>query len=292
MKRYRVAGIVIETEWSLVTELPRAGDHEPTDLVFSVEISGLTTAATERIEFDGVGQLLIVDPAQWIFHLADSSQAHQIEVILLGFGLALWLERNHRVALHGAAATAGTHAACFVGPNSAGKTSLALALVDAGGRFLSDDLLAISVTGDSAFVEPTFPQARLWPDDAKRRLGTTDRLRQAHPDYAKLRVPIRSEFAGRSAPVAAIYLPRRGSALDFQRMTGPPALFSVMLGAFSRRFNDSDFRRTDWFARTAALVETVPVFALNYPDDWDALPWVAEAISTHMRTVDSARRVP
>jgi len=86
--------------------------------------------------------------------------------IVLGPVMALILESQRFLCLHGSAVTIGEHAIGFVGGKHMGKSTTALALVAAGAKLISDDLIAIRAERD-AWVRPGISSARLWEDTAR-----------------------------------------------------------------------------------------------------------------------------
>ena len=290
MSRFRLAGIVIETDWPLVTDVPPADPTAVSDLTFRVVERPPRHAPEPPLRFEGVGDLWLESSSEWSFHLTHPEHDYQVEVYLLGVFAAQWLERRGTAVLHGSAVTVGSHAVGFLGSNGAGKTSLALAMIDRGGRLLTDDLLAVPIEDGIAVADPTFPQVRLWPDDAEQRFGNVDGLELAHPGYSKLRVPIPADsFSPTPAPLTALYLPRRGADLAIEEVRGSSALFSLMSESFSVGLNDRPDQREAWMARTAALLEVLKVFTLAYPDSFGSLPDVSAAVAEHSARIQSNR---
>lgn len=60
-------------------------------------------------------------------------------------------------ALHAGCVVGATGAVAVAGPRGAGKTSLVLALVEEGARFLADDVVALAIDGDCVLANPGPP---------------------------------------------------------------------------------------------------------------------------------------
>ena len=312
MNRYFVYGLVLETDWPLVTPLRRAEGDRDADLRFSVsrtaprpgewvDVQRVTMPNGEPyveigrvggfdvMRIPNVGDAWRIDRAHVHFHLTRAEHDFHVEVALLGIILADWLECHGRSALHGAAVTDGVAAIAFLGSNRAGKTSLALSLAQDGWRLLSDDLLSVSVDSTEVRIHPSFPQIRLWPEQARRLLGTAEGLQRAHPQYEKLRVDLAADHSASSIePLTALYLPRRGAHVDGHRIVQVEpthAFLQLMANSFIPNLLDTPSRRTDWHERLAALLERVAIFELLYPDDLEALPRIARAVGDHARSI-------
>lgn len=309
-------GLILETDWPLLTPLRHAKDQQVADLHFTVSqkaprpgewvgIQRVTMPNGEPyvelgriggcdvLRIPNVGDAWHIDRTHVHFHLDRAEHDFHVEVALLGIILADWLERHGRSALHGAAVTNGAATIAFLGSNRAGKTSLALSLAWNGWRLLSDDLLSLSVESKKVRIHPAFSQIRLWPDQARRLLGSVDDLQRAHPQYEKLRVDLEADHSASSTELlTALYMPRRGAHVDghrFVQVEPTQAFLQLMANSFIPNLLDTSSRRTDWHDRLAAVLERVPIFELLYPDDLDVLPQIAGAVGDHARSIASDR---
>jgi hypothetical protein len=96
--------------------------------------------------------------------LNDPARRELVEIRLLGPVLAYWLERAGIPALHASAVVTEGRAVAFLAANQGGKTGLAAAMMSAGARLLTDDLLPLEALGEGFVARPGYPQMRLRPD--------------------------------------------------------------------------------------------------------------------------------
>ena len=183
----------------------------------------------------------------------------------------------------------------IMGPNGSGKTSLALKLIDRDYRLVTDDLLAVSVDGHQAQAHPSFPQVRLWPEQARQLLGTTAGLEKAHSNYEKLRVPLpKAQLATGPTRLVGLYMrrpPGTGTSV-IETVPGPAALFQLMFNTFARVHIDVPSSRADWFRRLGDLLERVPVFSLPHVEDGMALSEQASMVETHASELAPQSKLP
>jgi hypothetical protein len=111
---------------------------------------------------------------------------------------------------HASAVSIGDHAVAFTGPSRSGKSTLAAALVAAGARLFTDDVLGVT-SGASLLAHPGAGVASVREDMAT--LVGAEQLGQAlGPRAGAVRIAVEAET--RDLPLAAIYVLERSAAVD------------------------------------------------------------------------------
>jgi hypothetical protein len=139
----------------------------------------------------------------------DGADRALAEIHLLGAVISVALEREGLPVLHAAVVGRYGRAIAFLGRNRAGKSSLAVALIEAGWDLLTDDVLAVELRDDDVRALPSYPQLRLWKGGLPPALRD-QRLSSVHPRIEKVRVPIGGgafgSFAAAPLPLARLML--------------------------------------------------------------------------------------
>jgi hypothetical protein len=208
--------------------------------------------------------------------------ARAIEDLYLNQVMPVLAGHGGELVIHASGNVVGDAAVAFVGRTGRGKSTLAASLARAGFPFMSDDGVHLRRTGDGYLAHPNRASFRLWmdslqvilPGDAPGDLDEETKTRVA----ASAALP----FHDREMPLRALYLLGPGDAADvsFARMAERDALAELVDHSFFLDADDRD-RMARHFETVAQLAETIPVFALDYPRDYDALPRVVEAIRAH-----------
>jgi hypothetical protein len=161
---------------------------------------------------------------------------------------AVALHQEDFLTFHGSAVALGDAAVAFLAPSSLGKSTTAAALVDSGGRFLADDLVAVWGRLAPAVV-PNAPVRRLWEErhesDSPVPLAALYLLAPCVPGEAG---QVSREPLSRASAAAALL-----GAAQIGALVGP-ATRETLLG------------------RMAELADGVPVYRLEIPWDFDRLP--------------------
>lgn len=221
-------------------------------------------------------------------HMLDPAYCYLVEIHFLGPVLSLWLERRGIPTLHASAVVVDGRAVGFLSTNSAGKSTLAAAMVQAGYPLLTDDILPVEHSGNMFLGRPGYPQMRLWPNEAQHFLGHYEDLELVHPAYSKRRVPIGSggfgSFCDKPQPLACIYLPERrdvqehGTQVQIAPVSRRDATMELVRHSFVASIVEQlglQAQRLDLFAH---MVQQVPMHRLLYPSGFEHLPLVREAI--------------
>lgn len=253
--------------------------------------------ARHVLRFEG-GADFLLEPDAIRYYLLDPTLDYAIEAWLLGTVFSLWNELRGVPALHAAAVAMDGQALGLLATNKGGKSSLAAALMQAGHPLLTDDILMVDATGPVVMGRPSYPQMRMWPDQARHFLGPSvaEALPQVVPHLPKRRVVVGEGGFGRfrtqAAPIAHLVVPeRRGPAteIDIQPLAPSAALIEVLRHSFLpntvARLGLSPRR----LPVLSALARQVRVARLVYPTGVEHLPRVAEALH---RWATGPARVP
>jgi len=239
-----------------------------------------------RLEYSHAGTF-DVDPSAgaltWYPGGETATRGELARSIVLGPALALMLEAQGHLCLHGGAVGVPDGAVAFVAPKHHGKSTLVMAMVRGGAEFLSDDTIAVA-PGRPCMLKPGVRSARLWADSAE-----TLRVEELCERVVTGIKTNASGFHGttsarESIPLRAIYLlhpePPSSASPPCWRVPLPPGAAVATLGQQAKLPDTlvgfaAAGRRLSVAARVAS---EVPVFELHLVRDFAALPDVVSRI--------------
>jgi hypothetical protein len=306
---YRLFGVTMASDYHFANPLPRVSGTP--DVMFTcMRTSPFATEVVKRLVYAGesrtddgeiwfsihaMGDGYIVHYAKMvdfylssdtiIAHLLDPAYGYTIEILLLGEILSLWLELRGIPMIHASAAVVDENAIAFLSSSKGGKSCLAAAFAQQGHQILTDDILPLEDRHDRFLARPGFPALRMWPDQAGHFFGECENLALVHPQHTKRRIPVGPEgfgtFCSEEKPLKVIYLPQRlgtDSDITIDPLSKKNAFFALIQNSFAAGLVELlglQPQRMKFFSR---MVQQVPVRRLNYPEGFNHLSRVVDAV--------------
>ena len=269
--------------WRIETRRTTAppGDYEQlgSDVVYAdVRVHALASPTTFRVVFDDTGTFdVITAEERIIWYPGTRASDVAVRADLLGRVIAMAAHSSGAMTLHASAVSIDGQAIALLGPKQAGKSTLALALVNAGARLLTDDTLVVRMDArGTAWASPGVQRVRLWDDSARalavRSHGesgtkpTIDTLpaERLEPSDVRLAACYVLHASSDAAPVRRAAMPAVDAAMSCVRFSKLGSLAGGREGGVV-------------LGRAAALAASVPVFAVNVRRDLGTLDGVAAA---------------
>ncbi|CDX12902.1 HPr kinase [Mesorhizobium sp. SOD10] len=245
---YKAYGLIVRSEVSLPELEPTAPATPDLEIaVGPVDIpDGASPGATafrfeptrQYLSWQTVGTFMIsggkridVDPAPGI-------DDPLLAFPLLGPVMALALHQRGLLVLHASAIAVGGKSVIFMGDKGAGKSTTAGAMIRAGHRLLTDDVVALDLSDPGRpMILPGFPQLKLAADAAGAiRLHQAEVRPQVHPQIDKAQHRLHDAFAGEALPVSRIYVLERGGRAAISPLAGAAALPAIIKFSYVTRF--------------------------------------------------------
>lgn len=139
----------------------------------------------------------------------DSSTREDASIYLLGPVLGFALRLRGTPCLHASAVEIGGRAVALLGAGQAGKSTTAAAFARLGYPVLTDDVAPLLDRDGVPYLQPAYPQLRLWPDSAALLYGSEEALPRLTPTWSKRALDLASHghtFQSEPLPLAAMYV--------------------------------------------------------------------------------------
>lgn len=236
------------------------------------------------LAYDDVGTFNINDRGAAIeWNPGPAVRAATVRQDVLGRVVPLALHAAGILTLHGSAVAIGGHGVAFLAPKHYGKSTLARALLGAGARLLTDDVIAMEAAEHGARMRPGVQHIRLWPDAVAglrldRAASSSGSPKQIFADLTD------DQLMAAAVPSVALYLlaprpaePAAPAVLRTQLSTVEAVL--VLLGHTKLGALLGPTERLRLFQKVADLAEAVPVYRLEVQRDFSRLDEVVRTVA-------------
>jgi hypothetical protein len=245
---YKAYGLVIGSEVALPELEPTAPATPDLEIaVGPVDFPGAASRDATAFRFEPTRQYLSWQ-AVGTFMISDAKRIHVdpapgvddplLAFPLLGPVMALALHQRGLLVLHASAIEVDGKSVIFMGDKGAGKSTTAGAMIRAGHRLLTDDVVALDLSDpERPMILPGFPQLKLAADAAGAiRLEQAEVRPQVHPQIDKAQHRLSDGFAAEAVPVSRLYVLERGARAAISPLTGGAALPAIIKFSYVTRF--------------------------------------------------------
>ncbi len=215
-------------------------------------------------------------------HLTDEDVAP----LLLGIVLSFVLRLRGTLCLHASAVARSGRVIAFLGPEWAGKSTLAAALAGRGHAVVTDDLVALSERDGTFHAQPGAPYLRLRPsaeEGLRDAAGASMRLTPTR-DNMYLDLDLTRDgprFQREPLPLAVIYLlaERRDgpAAHSIEPVVGGERLLALLANTWATRMLGPEMRTSE-FGQLGRLAAVVPLRRVRPAADPRGLARLCDAI--------------
>lgn len=208
-----------------------------------------------------------------------------IRLYLLGTCMGAILMQRKIYPLHGSAIAIDGKAYAIIGESGAGKSTLASAFLSKGYQLLSDDVIAVSLSKEESipFVNPSYPQQKLWQDSLNNFGLDTNNYRSIHGRETKYNVPVSSKYFNNPLPLAGVFelVKSENNEIGICSIVKLKRFSTLYFNTF-RRFFIRNLGLMDWhFQTTAKIVNKIDVYQLQRSiDGFSALQLVSLILNT------------
>lgn len=170
-----------------------------------------------------VGQYLISNQNKITVDPAPNADPGNIRLYLLGTIMGVLLSMRGYLPLHGSGIATTSNCALFLGESGIGKSTIAAAMSRFGYSIITDDICAIAIKKEGQlFVNPAYPQIKLFADSANHLKIHPQSLKKISQDRNKFKVQIPNNFQRTPLPLSEIFILNRNkdNTIKIEPITG------------------------------------------------------------------------
>ena len=246
---------------------------------------GITArASTEAVTFHwrGIGTALVRGGSDVIVDAAAGINERDLSPYINGSILAVLLHQRGLMVLHASAVVLNGQAVAFLGDKGAGKSTFAAFLQNRNHTLLTDDLVPVKFVDNRAFAVPGFPSVRLWADSVES-IGVDPRSLPMINSFVNKHSYRRSDgFSDDPVNISRLYVLTENAEINIRKIEPRESFIEIVRNCYLSRYTDATGQTASHFKNCAALAASVPVYELNRPHDFAALPDVASMVENHL----------
>ena len=282
--RYKVFGLNVDSD-ILLPELLTAFDNcnqlevsirlgkVPTSIINPIKKNEIYQVARNHflLQVTGVGRYYVTNGNSILVEPAEQAEERFVRLFLLGTVFSTLLMQRGIIPIHGSAVVIDGCCVIFTGESGAGKSTLLAAFRERGYQFLTDDVAAVTVDADGvAWVQPAYPQQKLWRDSAEVMGVDIASLKPVCiiSDRDKFAVPAHKGFWKSPVPLVAVYELNieRCQDVTLRPLSGMDKLTMLMSHTYRLWLIDGLGQQVAHFKHCAAVARQVAVSRLIRPE--------------------------
>ncbi len=224
-----------------------------------------------------------------IYHHSEESRG-DLESYLVGPALGIVMRLRGIVCLHSSVVAINGNAIALLGHSTAGKSTLAAGLAEAGAKILADDIAVVTTGSAGFYVHPGYSKIRLRPVAAKFLTPNPDSLPivYSHRDSRYVSLSEETGFEGAALPLSSIYVLGEFSEEYRDPFIKPLETKDKLIRLLQNTYGSyvvMDELRANEFKVLSKIAQTIPMRKLFYAQDIETLPKQCEIILEDFRSL-------
>jgi len=229
-----------------------------------------------------IGAFLVQDGSSIFYDPLPGVPAGLLRLPILGILLGTLLHQRGLFTLHASAASIGGRTVAFLGEKGAGKSTTVGALQANGYPPVTDDILALSVNRNGSIqARPSLGHLKLWPESARSLGYDVDSLPSINGGTTKRWISPKDSVEASTIPLHCLYILEKGPRFDISPVRGGAAFKAVLSQTYVSRFLGSKASTRSYFEHCHAVVQRVPLFRLQRPDDLSLIERLVSYVEDH-----------
>jgi len=232
---------------------------------------------------DGVASYYVTSGEQIIVQLFNQD-LRQVRLYLLGTVMGVLLMQRGILPLHGSTVLVEGRCIVFLGVSGAGKSTLAAALRNNGHSLLADDISAVKFDKSGLpWVQPGYPQQKLWQASVSMLGMDTTPLRRICEDTDKYAVPVLENFYRYPRIINGVYEIeiKRDHNCAIVPLKGVEKIATIMHHTYRSGMLKGLGLILPHFKKCETIAKYVPLFRLTRPENVLSLNQQVDVLERH-----------
>lgn len=260
MKVYQAYNLHIASELPLPKLIETEGKPDivirlsKTDNKFEVQHDGGRNC---RGTIPGIGRFLIQNGREILVSPEVGVEADRLGLILIGPVLSVILRQRGFLVLHASCVQINDVAVAFMGTSGCGKSTLAAAFYTRGYKVLTDDIMPIKITENTATAFPSYPYFKLFPESLSSLGEDTRKLSSVTSKSLKLSYKFTNSFQDKPLNIQRIYVLGKGEKHEIHTIKPQEAFIELVRHTRAMNLMDASESMTEHLHFCSQLIQKV-----------------------------------
>lgn len=297
MYRYKIYGIILESEFELNLLIPAKESDLTSDVIMvrerdvEDEVMGFLKEhnAVEKLYEIGLtksafynrgGFYLIQNGNEILVKLKEGYDYDTISVWVTGFCLSIALLQRGILTIHCSAIATKKGAVLISGTPGAGKSSLAGKLLENELRLLADDVAGIRFSNEDCLVYPAFPFQKLCSNEIEKRGLDKNSLDHIDGDKDKYLVPVNDIFEYDPQKLDAFFYIIKAPVeeLTIKKLSGFECFMSIRDNLFLHRLKGPWENSQEVINMCMKMASKCKIYLIIRPENKDTLDEICNKV--------------
>lgn len=297
MYRYKIYGIILESEFELKLLVPAEGSDLTSDVITVRErdveeevINCLKSANALKKQYEiglkksvmeNIGGYYLIQNSRIFVKLKEGYTYETISAWILGYCLSMALLQKEILTIHCSAIATDYGAVMISGTPGAGKSSLAGKLLEKGYKLMADDVAAVRYVDNECIVYPAFPFQKLCSNEVEKRNLNKNTLIYINEDKDKYLVPVNDIFAPHPLKLKAFFYIIKAPVkeLTIDKLSGFECFMSIKDNLFLHRLTGQWETTPMVINQCMNIASGCDVYLIVRPDNTDTLEDISKYVN-------------
>lgn len=231
------------------------------------------------LEWRGLASCLIQNGSDVILEIEPSVKNKDLVPLITGPVLAVLLHQRKRFVLHASAVNIKNRAVVFVGNKGYGKSTLAAYMQSRGHPLISDDLVPLSFANNSPETMPGYPQIKLFSDSIEAIGLTPSSINTINNSTSKSLISTTGDFSVDPVKIGCIFILEKSDGIEINKLNSVSAFIETLRNTYLSNYLGQTESLSSHFQQCEALINSVPLFQLKRPHNYQYMQFVHEIIN-------------
>ncbi|KST67761.1 phosphoenolpyruvate carboxykinase (ATP) [Mastigocoleus testarum] len=235
----------------------------------------------------GIGKFLIQNGRKILVNPEPGVEIDRLGIVLTGAVLSVILRQRGFLVIHASCVEINGNAVAFMGASGCGKSTIAATFYTHNYRILSDDIMPIKITPNSAIALPSYPSFKLFPKSLISLGEDTKKLSSVTHKSLKLSYNFTQKFQEKPLNIQKIYVLAKGKQHAIKNLKPQDAFIELVRHTRAINLMDSSESMSKHLSMCSQLIQKVSFCRFTRKPSLTDLPKLVKMVEDDLTQVNT-----